>query len=224
MKKKAFPLILVGIEAVLLVLILFVPFPVGVIRGLQFSAVALAFLYALIRLFTGKIHLFLLFGLLLTVISDFFLVLLPDVDKAFPMTTFFFAQLCYAAAIYFAGIPVLRLVHLIVRGVLSLVGILIAVIVLWGRVDYLAIISILYFVNLLVNVVFALIQFWKRPFLAVGLLLFLCCDLFIGLQSATSLGYFPLPDWLHAMVFAPFNFAWLFYIPSQTLIALESGR
>ena len=106
----------------------------------------------------------------------------------------------------------------------SYIAVIVTVIVLWGRVDYLAIISVLYFVNLLVNVVFAFLQIWKRPFFAIGLLLFFFCDFIVGLRSASSLGYIPLPDWLHGMVFTSFNFAWLFYLPSQTLIALESGH
>jgi hypothetical protein len=60
--------------------------------------------------------------------------------------------------------------------------------------------------------------------LGIAFTLFLLCDTVIGLQVAAG-GYLPIAQdsVLYGLLFSGFNLAWLFYLPSQVLIALCAG-
>ena len=55
--------------------------------------------------------------------------------------------------------------------------------------------------------------------MAWALVLFLLCDTVVGLQVA-SVGYLVLPAWLNNAIFCGFPLDWLFYLPSQVMIAI----
>ena len=97
-------------------------------------------------------------------------------------------------------------------------------IVLGKNADAVAILSVLYYANILLNMVMAFIKFKKFPMLAIGFLLFILCDTVIGLQVASG-GYLPIKPGsaLYQFLWMPINLAWLFYLPSQVLIALSSA-
>ena len=69
------------------------------------------------------------------------------------------------------------------------------------------------------NLLFAFLN--KDHMLGIAFVLFLLCDTVIGLQVASS-GYLPIGEGslLHRLLFSGFNLAWLFYLPSQVLLAL----
>lgn len=72
-----------------------------------------------------------------------------------------------------------------------------------------AVLSLFYFANLLINAAEALALGTRAPLFALGLLLFVCCDLCVG---AYNLGIWESFTWWGS---------WLFYLPSQTLIVLS---
>ena len=92
--------------------------------------------------------------------------------------------------------------------------------ILKDKFDFLSAISMFYFTNLILNIVLSFFEFKKSPLFAIGLLLFLGCDIFVGLQVANGL-YINIPtdSILYNIIFAPFNISWLCYLPSQTLIS-----
>ena len=91
--------------------------------------------------------------------------------------------------------------------------------------DALALISLAYYANLVMNIVVSFTLLHKNKLLPIGFVLFLLCDTVIGLQMASGV-YLNIQEgsMLHNMIFVGFNLAWFFYLPSQVLIALSSRR
>lgn len=185
-----------------------------------FSSVALAFLFAvLLAKRTGDGYITLL-GLLATVLADTFLVLVLPRRRILAMVFFVCVQACYFLRIAMLESKSERRIHIIVRIALSTVGVILAFAVLGESADALSIISIFYFANLLVNVVFAFLQGRSAWLFAAGLVCFALCDICVGLDVLLSEyiggGASPLSG-------LGINLVWLFYVPSQTLIAISAA-
>ena len=114
----------------------------------------------------------------------------------------------------------MRIIHAAVRACAVVLAEIAVVCVLQDDLDFLSVLSLFYVANLAVSVVFAYMQGLERLPFAIGLTLFLCCDLFVGLSVAIG-SYIQVAEssLLYKIVFADFNFVWFFYLPSQTLLA-----
>lgn len=154
-------------------------------------------------------------GLICTVAADFFLVLLGE--KLPGMVFFLAAQTFYAYMLHrekpsgiflWLRIGAVAVIQIVALGVLG------------EKTDALALISVAYYVMLIVNLIQS---FGQRKILSLAFLLFLLCDTVIGLQVAAT-GYLPISadSALFQILFMPFNLAWFFYLPSQVLISLQS--
>lgn len=160
-------------------------------------------------------------GLALTLCADFCLVICDPIQQLWGMVFFLGAQCLYAILLHRQRLP---------RGLLAArIGLsvaveAVAVAILGENVDALALVSMLYYVNLIMNMICAFVRFRNNRLLAVGFMLFILCDTVIGLQVAAG-GYLPIAEgsWLHSLIFSGFHLSWFFYLPSQVLIAL-SGR
>ena len=142
--------------------------------------------------------------------------------KQLPAMIFFLgAQILYAARLYLIAGKTERRVQLILRVALCAVIVGVTLVVLAKNTDALAIVSMLYYAQLILNVAFAFVKFHSRAMLAVGFLLFLLCDTVIGLDLIN--GYLPIsPDALLYKIIRPgFNLAWVFYLPSQVVLSLS---
>jgi hypothetical protein len=91
-----------------------------------------------------------------------------------------------------------------------------------GRFDLLLAVALVYYAMLLANAVDA--TFFRRPeaMLAVGLWFYVLCDLLVGLSQ--SAGYLVIAqgspiDWI---LHGPIHWIWVFYLPSQALIAASA--
>lgn len=184
----------------------------------SFISIVLCFAYALLQLKHGSG--WIIAGLGFTVCADFFLVLCPASYRLWGMVFFSAVQILYAIKLHLANNAKWLL---IVR--LCLIAVIEAVCfaVLGGKPDALAVVSVCYYANLLMNIVVAFTRFRTNKLLPIGLLLFAMCDTVIGLQVACE-GYLPIgPDSLiHKIIYMNFNLSWFFYLPSQVLIALSS--
>lgn len=161
-------------------------------------------------------------GLLFTVGADYYLVYLAPQDKLMGMICFVIAQLFYFLLVYsYDESKKRKKAHLILRALFSIIAVTVAVFVLGENVDAVAILSVLYFLNLFFNVVFSFAQFKKIPVLAIGFLCFILCDVVIGFANIGP--YFQIPEdsFIHKLLNPGFDPAWAFYIPSQFLIALS---
>lgn len=218
-------LVFVIIELLLLLAILFLPIDE---TAFCFSAVLVAFLHTAIYFKKNQKGQYVFIAMLFTLISDVFLVLLYTktgkyLYQALGMTTFSIAQIFYALYLHFLEKSKRkRVCFLIVRITLIVIIEITTLLVLKNNVNYLAVITMFYYTNLIVNTVFAFTFKKEKLVFAIGLLLFVFCDLFIGANVAV--GTFFLAEegsLLYALAHPPFNVAWLFYVPSQTLISLS---
>ena len=113
--------------------------------------------------------------------------------------------------------------NIAIRAILIGCAVLLGWLVLKEKLDYVAAISLMYFASIIHNVILAFVLFKKSPLMALGMLLFLCCDIVVGLNSAIGV-YISVPETsiLYKIAYAPFNLAWTFYLPSQTMLALST--
>lgn len=183
-----------------------------------FGSIILCFIYALAM--QGK-PLFIA-ALACTVGADYFLVTFVPSRQLPGMAFFLVAQGLYAVFLHRQGF---KKIWLFVRLGLTALIIAIAFIILKENADAVAIISVLYYANIAMNLIMAFAKFKKFPLLAIGFLLFILCDTVIGLQVASG-GYLPIKPGsaLYQFLWMPLNLAWLFYLPSQVLIALSSAK
>ncbi len=162
-------------------------------------------------------------ALLGTICADYFLVVKGAQQQFLAMLFFSLTQLAYAGRLFVEEkSQTRRAIHFIARVGFPLLVIATTFVVLRGGADRVALISMFYFANLALNVVFAFLQGKKSRLFAIGLALFLCCDVFIGLSLIE--GWLPLKEgsFLYALAHPSFNAAWAFYIPAQTLLALSA--
>lgn len=188
----------------------------------SYASVILACLFFLLFASRSVAYFSTQLGLFCTVGADFFLVWLPERQQLPAMLFFSVAQLAYFARLYAADTNAKRRrLHILLRLALSVLILPVTALVLREDTDAVALVSMFYYVNLIVNIVFAFWQIERPPLFAVGLLLFLCCDTLIGLAYLDA--YFPLStdSLIWRITHLGFDPAWAFYVPSQSLIALS---
>lgn len=212
------------VETILLSLILFTDFYTAYV---SFSVIITCFLASLIFIKDAKYNFLVSTALFFTVVSDFFLVVLftyypHEFFQSLAVTTFSVTQLCYFAYLIVntSGSQIQR--HITIRIIACVVAIALPIFILHESANYLALITMFYFANLLVSTAYAFRNYKKSPLFAIGLVFFILCDLFVGMQIGHGM-FFTLPEnsILYKIFFAPFNFMWLFYTISQTLIVLS---
>ena len=161
-------------------------------------------------------------ALLLTACADWFLVL-PSPPNQLPGMVFFsLAQLAYGARLCLAEpSPLRRRVQLWARVLLSAAALTATVLALGKGTDAVALVSMLYYANLILNLILAWTQLPKQAIMAVGLTLFLLCDTLIGLAFLD--GYIPIGEEsvIYRVIHPGFDLAWAFYLPSQMLLAVS---
>ncbi len=187
---------------------------------LSYAVVVLAVLFCLLFAERSGRYLFTQLALVFTAVSDWFLVLHPERSYLIAMLFFTVVQLAYGARILLEDRGRARL-HLLLRLSLSLLAIALCLLVAGDTADALALVSMFYFANLVSNAVLALLRVKECPLLALGLVLFVLCDIFVGFGMLGT--YLPLPDTplMEFLTSPPVNMAWVFYAPAQTLLALS---
>jgi hypothetical protein len=160
-------------------------------------------------------------GMLFTLGADFCLVALTPARQLLGVIIFIFTQTSYFLYILAREQRRTRNLHVLVRTAVSVVAILIALIVLGERTDWLSIVSVLYYSWLVLNLLFSLADKELRLF-SIGLFLFALCDLSIGLVEIADT-YFGAEkgSLLYKIVNVDLNLAWIFYLPSQTIIPIS---
>ena len=97
-----------------------------------------------------------------------------------------------------------------------------AYLVLGAGIDALAILSVIYFANLFCNIIFSKVKMKGTLLLLIGLISFALCDIMVGLSTLCDLYLTVDPSsFLYKLTHTGINLVWLFYVPSQTLIALH---
>lgn len=224
MSKKAlilFSSTFIMIEIVLYVLIFTISGRVN--DWISFSAILMVFLFSLLFMFKNKYYIFTQIALFTTVMADLFLVVVEPRQQLVAMLFFSITQICYFLKLFFCSSSrIEKIIHLATRGALIVIVGIITIIILMDKIDTLSMVSVFYFTNLVLNVIFAFVQLKKSLFFAIGLFLFMICDIFIGLQCSIGI-YINVTETniLYKIAFSPFNWAWLFYVPAQVLIVMS---
>ena len=189
---------------------------------LRYAAVLLACLFCGLFAERSRVYLLTQLALLLTVCADWFLVL-PSPPNQLPGMVFFsLAQLAYAAVLWLTEpSPRRRRGQLWIRALLSAVAVTATILVLGKGTDTVALISLFYYANLILNLILAWTQLPGQAVMAVGLTLFLGCDTLIGLAFLD--GYVPVSEasLIYHVIHPGFDLAWAFYLPSQMLLAVS---
>jgi len=141
---------------------------------------------------------------------------------------FFFSitQICYFFIIYFNQNNLKeKKIHIVIRSIVIIIALLLTFIVLKENTNLLSLISLFYYANLIMNIVFSFRMDNKSLIFSIGLILFACCDLLIGLDIMDS-SFIQLKEGtiLYFLANPGFNLAWMFYVPSQMLLGLYSTQ
>ena len=211
-------LLFLTVELTLYILILTAQGPALV--WCSYISIVLCFLYALLHVKAGS-KLFLA-GLACTVAADYFLVVHSPAQQLWGMLFFLLAQSFYAAKLHSTCC---RNCLVWLRIILSAAAAGVSFLVLGSKTDALAVVSVCYYANLILNILLSFLQFKRYRLAAIGFCLFILCDTVIGLQVASG-SYLPIAEstLLYRILFMDFNLAWFFYLPSQVLLALSSAK
>ncbi len=191
-----------------------------------FSSVVLALLFSLYSLAVfsrnsdGTLT---TLALLFTVCADFCLVIMEPREQLLSMIFFSSVQLLYFARLCMLGKGKKELIiHLACRLAAIAVALILTAIVLRDKTDSLSLVSMFYYANLLINLVYSVRYFKSSLLLPIGLLCFILCDTLVGLSELGSLYLNVSEDSLiYKLTHTELNLIWLFYVPSQTLLALS---
>ncbi len=188
----------------------------------QFISIILAALFLLIFAEWKADFLLTQCALVFTVFADLFLVWISPQIKLAGMIFFLAVQISYAARIYLStDSKSYKRLQLALRLIFTLLIMLITVVVLGKSTDALSLVSMVYYVNIIFNLVFSFVGFKKHALLAFAFTLFILCDTIIGLTVLRE--YIPFEGYnsIYPIIFPGFDLSWAFYLPSQMLIAIS---
>lgn len=189
----------------------------------RYLAIVIAILFSLTYLKINKKIALASLGFALTGVADYFLAYSNPIQELSGVTLFCAVQLAYFAYLFLLQEEKKsRIIHLVLRIMVVVIAQVVLRIVVGERVDTLSKRSLFYIANLVVNLIIAITLKNKHPLFALGLALFLCCDIVVGLNSAIGV-YIDIPrnNIFYKIAFSDFDFAWFFYLPSQVIIAIS---
>lgn len=189
----------------------------------SYTVVVLCCMFTVLYFEKSKDYAFTQIALVCTIMADLFLVVIHPIKQLPAMMFFSGTQIFYFLRLFFnAKNEKEKKAHLIIRAVSSLLAIIIAIVVLKEKTDAVSLISMFYYANLIINIVFAFVQYKKSPLFAIGLLLFLGCDTLVGINAlVTQYIKSPNSQEICNKIFGTLNWAWIFYVPSQACLALS---
>ena len=197
-------------------------FGVGDVSLVAYSAILLCFATSIILL-QKNIHSVLQFvALLFTACADYLLILKGGTNKDLAMCFFVVTQLAYGLrTLYMAKSKREFDINIATRLVLCLSLVAGSLFVVDDTPAFVWL-SMIYFANLVTNVIFALYHFKQNKLLALGLLLFICCDVFVGLAEMTALFGWSEQHFVSKLMSVPFSIHSIFYHPSQVLLCISA--
>lgn len=213
MKNKLVTIVFILIEVILF------PFAVFVCpqnRILQYMGVVIAFIYSIYSSFKKDDQLIITVALFNTLIADLFILVLNKYIEI-GMIFFIITQLVYFFLIFKNEEKRKAIIHLSSIGLLLISSLTGVIILLKDNLNMVIIESCIYGTLLITNAIFSFTNFKLFKTVSIGLLLFIMCDL------GVAYGFLKDMDLIYIEFISnlPFNYVWLFYLPSQTLISLN---
>lgn len=172
-------------------------------------------------------HLFTQLGLIGTMGADFFLVLLPQQERFPGMICFAAVQIFYFLRLYLTDTNAKRRkIHLILRIAVSAVIVAVTFAVLGFGADPVAVLSMFYYANLALNVIFAFLDYENTGVFAIGLLCLMISDTVIGFHELDEyIGRDPVVmEVIRQIKRSKIDLIYGFYLPSQALIAMAPAH
>lgn len=207
------------VTSAIYVLFIFFTEDVMVIK-LEYVGILLCFCFSfiiydnLIDTWTVRIALF------FTAIADMFLLLMVGYELI-GVIVFSIVQLIYGIRLIFMDNRKLTLNESVyLRFVFIIIFQLIGLIIL-KNYDLLILITFFYLANLVTNVVLAIYHYKTNTVFAIGLFLFLCCDIFVGLNNSQDYLNISRDSIWNKLLNLPIDLMWFFYFPSQVLITIS---
>lgn len=188
-------------------------------NAIKYFGILTCFTVAVVNCFSNRKDCFFVAGaMLFTAIADLFLLMLDGYSEC-GVGAFIVVQLLYFARIYYAHGKKPWISGAVRIGIAAMIIIILAA---TGKLNLLTALTAFYLTQIVANIVDSafIIKYSKRNILFfIGLILFLCCDLCVGLFNFSEVGI-TLPAALEKVI-APA--IWLFYLPSQVLITISAG-
>ncbi len=189
----------------------------------KYLVVTFTFLYSLIYIKKEDKFYLIVVGLFFTLIADFFLVIIDPLYRELGLISFSITQIFYYLFIdHNLDKKLLKKLNLLLRITTTIVLLIIVKLMLKDDADFITLISVFYFLNLLINIIFSFLIKNKSLVLSVGLILFALCDICVGF-AATGTELFQLKEgtFLYFLANPTLELSYLFYIPSQVMIAIS---
>ena len=186
---------------------------------LKYASISLCLAFSLYCLIRKRkmVNCFIPIALVFTLISDYFLLFNTNQNLyVYGLITFIITQLIYFAFILYLRKSKLELlINLLVRFILTIAALVVAFYLNYS--DVLTILALVYFVELISNFLYStfLIKHDKEYLIfSLGLLLFIGCDVNVGLNNVNL---------FEGIDYSLVNFLmWVFYLPSQVLLSLTN--
>lgn len=223
-KKKSIPLILFIL--IHLILYLFI-YAFKIITGknetiADYIVVISCFLFSLVYFIIKRNSNTLIFviAFLFTILADTNLLILDD-NYELGILAFIIVQFAYFWYILknmytkdnYSYLIVIRLITIVIGVIASLIV----------QTDKLLVcLVIIYISNLVINLIISIIPRKRNLLFSLGLFLFLLCDICVGCYNIGDIIDISNTSLFYKIANLPFNIAWLFYHPSQVLLAISN--
>ena len=213
--------VLVSIFVILQIVYLMLMFSVAY-SFFAYVAVITACLFCILLSDGSRAYCWMQIGLSATVCADFFLVFLPFQLRVPGVLCFCVTQTAYFLRVYSEDENRLRKrIHLILRVAVSVFSLAVALLILGIRADTLSLISVFYYANLALNLLFSYLQFKKLRVLAIAFSLFILSDTLIGFDCLSSYLLIPRGSVVYLITKLGSRFVMPLYLAAQTLIPLS---
>lgn len=217
--KRHLPLIIfVFIEAIFYASFLYFDFVDTIISEyIKYAAILTCFLASIYATWKKRsiCSLFTALALVFTCISDYFLLLSHDQNLfIIGVFTFFIAQIFYALMMNKRTDGKKLTLDLFLRVSLTVILLIVSISI---KLDALTTCALIYFIELLVNFIMSLVHSKENKrylILALGFFLFILCDINVALNN------FSIEN--ESFKFAIYFMMWLFYLPSQVILSMNS--
>ncbi len=223
-KKKSIPLILFIL--IHLILYLFI-YAFKIITGktetiADYIVVISCFLFSLVYFIIKRNSNTLIFviAFLFTILADTNLLILDD-NYELGILAFIIVQFAYFWYILknmytkdnYGYLIAIRLITIVIGVIASLIV----------QIDKLLVcLVIIYISNLVINLIISIIPRKRNLLFSLGLFLFLLCDICVGCYNIGDIIDISNTSLFYKIATLPFNIAWLFYHPSQVLLAISN--
>ena len=188
----------------------------------NFSFIVLCFLTTILTINKNKDNLLQVGAITFTLIADYFLTL-KATNHTLAVFLFTIAQVFYFIRISsYCNSKEIK-INIYLRIIIIFIIGLIILLFFKDYLNDLIIVTLFYYINFIINLIFAFIHYKNNKLLALGLLLFIICDTLIGFSEMVTIFNLNEDSFLYIISNTGYNIPWLFYIPSQVLLVISKN-